>query len=81
MEIWKESNEIQDLLGRAIGFSESKELKSWCEVSKEPLNVWHEVGHLEIIYSKLPEVRECRKVTQGAFVKHFWSELDIVIQA
>ena len=38
------------------------------------MNGWHEVGYLEIIYPKLLEVRECRKVTQVASPKPSGSE-------
>ena len=69
MKVREESNEIQDLSTRTFGFSEGKESKCRREVSEVPLDVWREAGYLEIIYSKLLEVRECRKVTQGAYAK------------
>jgi hypothetical protein len=75
LEIREEPNEIQNLPARAAGTSESKESKSWCEVSKVPLNVWHKAGYLEIVYSKFLEVCECGKVMQGASIKPLGSDL------
>ena len=62
LEIQEESDEIQDLLGRTFRVLESKESKGWCIVPKTLLDVWHEAGYLEIIYSKLLEICECGKV-------------------
>ena len=44
------------------------------------LDVRHEAGYLEIIYSKFSEVRECRKVPEGVLVKPFGGELGIMIK-
>ena len=49
-------------VGRALGLFEGKKLERWREVPKALPNVWHELGYLEIIYSKFLEVRECGKV-------------------
>ena len=43
-------------------------------MSKVLSNVRHEAGYYELVYSKLLEVRECRKVTQGRSIKPFRSE-------
>ena len=59
----EELNEVQDLLARTFGILKSKESKSRCEVSKALLDVLHEAGHFEIVYSKVLEVCECGKVT------------------
>jgi hypothetical protein len=75
LEIWEESDEIQDLPAGTPGLSESKESKSWREVSEALLNVRHEAGYLKIIYPKLLEVRECGEVTQRALAKAFTSKL------
>ena len=74
LEVWEEPDEIDDLAGRAYGFPESEESEGRCEVSKVPLNVWHEAGHLELVYPKLLEVCEGGKVTQGPPVELFGSE-------
>jgi len=66
LEVREKSNEVQDLSARAPGISEGKELKGRREMSEAPLNPRHETGHLEIIYSKFPEVRECGKAVEGA---------------
>jgi len=50
-------------------------------VSKAPSNVRHEAGYLETVYSKLLEVRECGKVTQGASAKPPRSEPLIRVHA
>jgi len=78
LEVWKEPDEIQDLPRRAHGFLESEESKGRRKLSKIPLNVWDEAGYLELVYSKLLEVRKCGKVTQSGCAKHFWSEVTIV---
>jgi hypothetical protein len=80
LEVREESNEVQDLSTRALRFFEGKESKCRREVSEVPLDAWHKAGYLEIVYSKLLEVRERRKVRQGTPVKLFGSELaDTVI--
>ena len=66
LEVREESNEVQDLSARAPGISEGEELKGRREASEAPSNPRHETGHLEIIYSKFPEVRECGKAVEGA---------------
>ena len=43
-------------------------------MAKVLLNVWHEAGYYELVYSKLLEVRKCGKVTQSPSVKLFRSE-------
>jgi hypothetical protein len=65
LEVREETNQKQDLPASTFGFHEGEESKSGCEVSKIMLYVWHEAVYLEIIYPKFPEVRECRKVTDG----------------
>ena len=74
MEFREEPDEIQDLPGRAYGFPENEGSKSWCEMSKILLDVWHEVGYSELAYSKFLEVCKCGKVMQGGSVKLFGSE-------
>jgi len=74
LEIREESDEIQDLPRGASWFPESEESKSRREVSKVPLDVRHEAGYLEVVYSEVPEVFECGKVTQGEHVKTFGGE-------
>ena len=69
LKIWEESDEIQYLPGRACGFLECKESKGRRKVSETLLDVRHEAGYLEMVYSELLEVRECAKVTQGASAK------------
>jgi hypothetical protein len=58
LETREEPNEVQDLPAGTSRTLESKESKSWCEVSEALMDVWHEVEDLEIIYPKLLEVRE-----------------------
>ena len=79
LEILEESNEVQDLAAGARGEPEGKESKGRCEASEAPLDVRHEARHLEIIYPKYLEIRECGKVTQGATGKPVRSELDVGI--
>jgi hypothetical protein len=78
LEVWEESDEIQDLSARALGFFESKESKCWREVSETPLNIREKTRYLEVVYSKFLEVRECRKVSQGTPAELFGSELVII---
>jgi hypothetical protein len=66
LEVREKSNEIQDLLARALGLSEDKESKRWREVSEIPLDVWHKTGYLEIVNSEFLEVRECGKIIEYA---------------
>ena len=69
LEVWEEPDEIQDLSARTPGFPEGKESKRRSEVPEALLNILHETGYLEVIYSKFLEVHECGKVTQGVTVK------------
>ena len=48
-------------------------------MSETSLDVQHEARHLEVIYPKLLEIRECGKVTQGAPGGPVGSELDVGI--
>jgi len=66
LEVREESDEVQDLSARAPGISEGEESKGRREASEAPSNPRHETGHLEIIYSKFPEVCECGKAVEGA---------------
>ena len=75
MKVREESDEIQDLSARALGFVEGKESERWREVSEALLNVWHKAVYLEIVYSEFLEIRECGEVRQGAPVELFGSEL------
>ena len=80
LEVREEPDEVQNLSTRALRFFEGKDPKCRREVSEAPLDTWHKAGYLEIVYSKLLEVRERRKVRQGTPVKLFGSELaDTVI--
>ena len=83
LQIWEESNEIQDLPTRAGGRFKSEEPKRWREVSKALLNGWHEVGYSEEVYSEFLEIRKCREMTQCSPTELFGSKLDStgVIQA
>ena len=74
LEVREESDEVQDLSARTPGLSEGKESKGRREVSEALSNVWHETGHLEIVYPKFLEVRECGKVAEGASAEPFWSD-------
>jgi len=74
LEVWKEADEIQDLLTRATWLPEGEESKRWREVTEAPLDVWRKAGYLEIVYSELLEVRECGKVTQRTSVELVGSE-------
>ena len=78
LEVREETNEIQDLLARALGLFEGKEPERRREMSKAPSNVWHESEYLEMIYSKILEVRECGKVTQRMPVEPSGSEFIII---
>jgi len=49
-------------------------------MSKTLSNVRHEAVRLEIIYSKLLEVFEGKKVVEGAPAEPFWSEVGIIIR-
>ena len=64
LEVRKETDEIQDLSGRALGLLEGKEPELRREMAKASSNVWHEPGYLEIIYSEFLEVCERGKATQ-----------------
>ena len=75
LEVREESNEVQDLSARALGFFEGKESECWREVSEAPSNVWHKAGYLEVVNSKFLEVRECGKVRQSAPAEPFRGEL------
>lgn len=44
-------------------------------MSKALLNVWHEARYLEIVYSKLLEVSQGRKIAQGTPAEPRGSEL------
>jgi hypothetical protein len=81
LEVREESNEIQDLSARTLRFLEGKESKCWREVSEALLDVRHKAGYLEMVYSKLLEVRERGKVRQGAPLELFGSELAKVVIA
>ena len=76
--MWEEPDEIQDLSGRAAGFFEGKESKRWCEVSEAPLNLWHKSGYLQIVDSKILEIRKCGKVAHSTPAEPSGSELDTV---
>ena len=75
LEVREESDEIQDLAGRAFRFLESKKSKGGRKVSKTLFSVRHEAGCLKIVYSELLEVRECGKVMEIVSGKSFSSEL------
>ena len=81
LEIWEEPDEIDDLPARTFGPLESKELESRREISKVPLDIWYEAGYLEMIYSKLLEICECGKVTQGGSSEPRRSEHDGVVRS
>ena len=83
MEVLEEPNEIQHLSAGTSGFPEGKELEGRFEVPKVPLNVWHEAWYIEVVYYKLPDVRECGRITQRAWAKHFRIEMvgGIVVRA
>ena len=68
LEVWEESNEIQDLTARSLGFMENKESKRRPKVSEALLNVSDKSGKLQVIYSEFLEVRERGKVMDGAAV-------------
>jgi len=74
LEIWEESDEIQDLSTRAGGRLEGKEPKRWRKVPKALLNDWHKAGYLEVVYSEFLEIRKCRKMTQCTPSEVFGSE-------
>ena len=80
LEVWEESDEIQYLPGRACGFPECKESKSRCKVTETLLDVRHEAGYLETVYSELLEIRECGKVMQGASTKPVGSKHGTLIR-
>jgi len=63
LEVWEESNEIQNLSARAPWLFEGEESKSWREVAEALLYGWHEAGYFEKVYSEVLEVCECGKVT------------------
>ena len=69
LEVWEETDEMQDLSARASWLREGEEPKCGREVAETLLNVWHKAGYLEIVYSELLEVRECRKVTECTSVE------------
>ena len=81
MEIREESDEIQDLPWSAFRIHEREGSKGWCQVPKPLLNVRHEAGYLQIVYSELLEVCECGKVMQIVSVKSITSKLSAMIQA
>ena len=81
LEVREETDEIQDLSGRALGFLEGKGSEGGREMAETLLNPRHKLGYLKVIYSKFLEVRECGKVTQGAPVEPSGSELDVLLQA
>ena len=63
MKVREKSEKMQDLSARTPGFSEDKESKCRREVPKVPSKVWNKAGQLEVVYSELLEVRECREAT------------------
>ena len=75
LEIWEESDKIEDLPARPSGFPESKESEARHEVPKELLNVWHETWYIEVVYSELLDVRKCGKIAQGVPAKLFRGEV------
>ena len=75
LKIWEEPDEIQDLSARPSGFPESKELEGRHEVPKTLSDVLHEAWYIEVVYSKLLDVRKRRKVMQGASAKLFRIEV------
>jgi hypothetical protein len=77
--MWKKPNEAQNLFASSFGCRQCKELKSRGEVSKVLVDVWHEGGQFEGIYSELLEVRECGKIPQGISAKPFRGKGESVI--
>ena len=81
LETREESDEIQDLPGSAFGFHESEESNGWRQVPKPLLDVRHEAGYLQVVYSELLEVCERGKVVQIVSVKSITSKLSATTQA
>ena len=69
LEVWEETDEVQDLSARPAWLPEGKESKCWREVTKALLDVRHKAGYLEVVYPEFLEVRECGKVTQCTSVE------------
>ena len=81
LEVREETDEIQDLSGRALGLLEGKEPERWREMAKASSNVWHELGYLDIIYSEFLEVCECGKVAHRMPAKPSGGEFIVFPQA
>ena len=56
LEVREESDKIQDLSTRALGFLKGEESKSGRQVSEAQVDVGHEAGYLKVIYPEFLEV-------------------------
>ena len=81
LEVWEQTDEIQDLSGRALGLFRGEEPERWRETAEEPFNFRYEFGYLEIIYSEFLEAREGGKATHGTHAEPSGGEFIVIPQA
>ena len=74
-------NEVYDLSVGPSGFPQAERPEGWQEVFEVPLNLWYEVGDVQILYLKVLDIGQSGNLVEGATVEQHWGQPNIVVVA